>query len=120
MDRPESKAGSHTPIMLLSLLSCITMSTYTHSAEEEWKFTLKNAYIDRDFKSDHLKDVGSWSLAASLFYTSKMQDTPLLIAGEPIKIGANASTQYAVRLSSDKHVADAVLPFDKANQSWTH
>lgn len=117
MDRPELKAGSHTPMMLLSLLSCMTMSTYTHSAEEEWKFTLKNAYIDRDFKSDHLKDVGSWSQAASLFYTSKMQDTPLLIAGEPIKIGANASTQYAVRLSSDKHVADAVLPFDKANQS---
>lgn len=36
---------------------------------------------------------------------------------EPVQIGANASAQYAVRLSQDKHVADTVLPFDKATQS---
>ncbi|MEK5745812.1 OprD family outer membrane porin, partial [Acinetobacter variabilis] len=32
-------------------------------------------------------------------------------------IGADASVQYAVRLSSDKHVADTVLPFNKETQS---
>ncbi|MDR0071775.1 outer membrane porin, OprD family, partial [Acinetobacter sp. 11520] len=50
-------------------------------------------------------------------YNSNMHDTPLEIGGTPIQIGANASAQYAVRLSQDKHVADTVLPFDKATQS---
>ncbi|WP_049065416.1 OprD family outer membrane porin, partial [Acinetobacter seifertii] len=63
------------------------------------------------------KDTGSWSQAASLFYKSKMHDTPLQIADKPITIGADASVQYAVRLSSDKHVADTVLPFNKETQS---
>ncbi len=85
--------------------------------EDEWKFTLKNAYINRDFDNDALKDTGSWSQAASLFYKSKMHDTPLVIADKPITIGADASVQYAVRLSSDKHVADTVLPFNKETQS---
>ena len=73
----------------------------------------KNAYINRDFDNDALKDTGSWSQAASLFYKSKMHDTPLIIADKPITIGADASVQYAVRLSSDKHVADTVLPLIK-------
>ena len=77
----------------------------------------KNAYINRDFDNDVLKDTGSWSQAASLFYKSKMHDTPLVIADKPITIGADASVQYAVRLSSDKHVADTVLPFNKETQS---
>ncbi|ABO12295.1 porin for benzoate transport (BenP) [Acinetobacter baumannii ATCC 17978] len=85
--------------------------------EDEWKFTLKNAYINRDFDNDALKDTGSWSQAASLFYKSKMHETPLVIADKPITIGADASVQYAVRLSSDKHVADTVLPFNKETQS---
>ncbi|WP_164311579.1 OprD family outer membrane porin, partial [Streptococcus pneumoniae] len=42
---------------------------------------------------------------------------PLVIADKPITIGADASVQYAVRLSSDKHVADTVLPFNKETQS---
>ena len=77
----------------------------------------KNAYINRNFDNDALKDTGSWSQAASLFYKSKMHDTPLQIADKPITIGADASVQYAVRLSSDKHVADTVLPFNKETQS---
>ncbi|EXC01075.1 porin for benzoate transport domain protein, partial [Acinetobacter baumannii 4749] len=43
--------------------------------------------------------------------------TLLCIADKPITIGADASVQYAVRLSSDKHVADTVLPFNKETQS---
>ena len=35
------------------------------SAKEEWKFTLKNAYINRNFENEALKDTGSWSQAAS-------------------------------------------------------
>ncbi len=31
----------------------------------------KNAYINRNFDNDALKDTGSWSQAASLFYKSK-------------------------------------------------
>lgn len=89
----------------------------TQTAQDEWKFTLKNAYINRDFGNPNLKDTGSWSQAASLFYKSKMQETPLHIADKPITIGADASVQYAVRLSKDKHVADTVLPFDTQTQS---
>lgn len=87
------------------------------SAKEEWKFTLKNAYINRNFENEALKDTGSWSQAASLFYNSRMLETPLSIAEKPLTIGVDASVQYAVRLSSDKHVADTVLPFDKVTQS---
>jgi len=89
----------------------------TQTAQDEWKFTLKNAYINRDFDNANFKDTGSWSQAASLFYKSKMQETPLHIADKPITIGADASVQYAVRLSQDKHVADTVLPFDTQTQS---
>lgn len=86
-------------------------------ATDEWKFTLRNAYIDRDFDNASIRDTGSWSQAASLFFKSRMFDTPLHLADRPITIGADASVQYAVRLSSDKHVPDSILPFDKASQS---
>lgn len=86
-------------------------------ATDEWKFTLRNAYIDRDFDNASIRDTGSWSQAASLFFKSRMFDTPLHLADRPITIGADASVQYAVRLSSDKHVPDSILPFNKASQS---
>lgn len=111
----------------LVLVASIALASYSmvgHAAEatkksaaEEWKFTLKNAYINRDFDQAGRKDAGSWSQSASWFYNSKMQDTPLHIASHPITIGADASLQYAVRLSSDKHVSDFVLPFDKESRS---
>lgn len=85
--------------------------------DDEWKFTLKNAYINRDFENPAIKDAGSWSQSASLFYTSKMRDTPLEIADKPLTIGVDASVQYAVRLSNDRHVADTVLPFDTQTHS---
>ena len=104
----------------LTLATCLLLgSTASWSAENdtsEWKLALKNAYINRDFGNDQ-KDAGSWSQSASLFYNSKMTDTPLTIADKPVTIGVDASVQYAVRLSSDRHVADTVLPFDTANQS---
>ena len=98
-------------------ITAIHATESTAAPTDEWKFTLRNAYIDRDFDNSGIKDTGSWSQAASLFYKSKMLDTPLNIADQPITIGADASVQYAVRLSSDKHVSDSILPFDKANQS---
>uniref|UniRef100_UPI00192BC25E OprD family outer membrane porin n=1 Tax=Acinetobacter pittii TaxID=48296 RepID=UPI00192BC25E len=109
----------HTLAVATLLLMCSNSwaANPNQQTEDEWKFTLKNAYINRDFDNDVLKDTGSWSQAASLFYKSKMHDTPLVIADKPITIGADASVQYAVRLSSDKHVADTVLPFNKETQS---
>ena len=102
----------HTLAVATLLLMCSNSwaANPNQQTEDEWKFTLKNAYINRNFDNDALKDTGSWSQAASLFYKSKMHDTPLQIANKPITIGADASVQYAVRLSSDKHVADTVLP----------
>lgn len=82
-------------------------------AEDNWKLFLKNAYIDRDFDNETVKDTGSWSQGISLFYNSDYQKTPI----KDIEIGLDGSVQYAVRLSNDKHIADTVLPFDSQTQS---
>jgi len=79
-------------LAIATLLGLLTSSSLwaadtTQQSEDEWKFTLKNAYINRNFDNDTLKDTGSWSQAASLFYKSKMHDTPLVIADKPITIG---------------------------------
>lgn len=107
-------------ISTLVILNCFYSSSVFAAepgATDEWKFTLRNAYIDRDFDNASIRDTGSWSQAASLFFKSRMFDTPVHLADRPITIGADASVQYAVRLSSDKHVPDSILPFDKASQS---
>lgn len=105
-------------ISILFLICCSTSTLQAaESNKDEWKLTLKNAYINRDYDNETLNDTGSWSQAASLFYKSKMHETPLQIVDKPITIGVDSSIQYAVRLSSDKHVADTVLPFDKQTQS---
>lgn len=86
--------------------------TYTNP-DYNWKLFLKNAYIERDYENPKVKDTGSWSQGISLFYTSNFYDTPI----EGLQLGVDADVQYAVRLSSDKHVADTVIPFDtKTNQ----
>lgn len=82
------------------------ISGYCH-ADNNWMFNLKNAYIERD--NSQIRDMGSWSQGISLFYKSDYYHTPI----ENFDIGVDASTQYAVRLSKDKGVADTVLPFDK-------
>lgn len=105
------KRSFSTLFSALMLINGCAMMQQLH-AEDEWKFTLKNAYIDRNFDQSNVKDTGSWSQGASLFYTSKFHDTPLQILDQPIQIGVDGSVQYAVRLSNDKHVDDTVLPFD--------
>ena len=100
----------------VSVLALTLGMIQTSQAEENWKFTLKNAYIDRNFDQNNVIDTGSWSQGASLFYTSSYYDSPLVIADKPLQIGVDGSLQYAVRLSSDKHVDDTVLPFDSVNK----
>lgn len=97
------------------LLPVLFMAQLSY-AEEYWKFTLKNAYIDRNFKQGSIADTGSWSQGASLFYTSPYYNSPLVIVDKPLQIGIDGSLQYAVRLSPDKHVDDTVLPFDNVNK----
>ncbi|RKG30619.1 OprD family outer membrane porin [Acinetobacter tianfuensis] len=104
------KASHKTKLLSLAILSFGL--SQTAMAEDHWKLFLKNAYIDRDFDNDAVKDTGSWSQSVSLFYDSKFQDTPI----DQLQIGLDANVQYAVRLSNDKHVADSVLPFDSATQ----
>jgi hypothetical protein len=99
-------------IKLLSLAILSIGLSQNALAEDHWKLFLKNAYIDRDFDHDAVKDTGSWSQAISLFYDSKFQDTPI----DQLQIGLDANVQYAVRLSDDKHAADSVLPFDAQSQ----
>ncbi|OAL76707.1 hypothetical protein AY606_12080 [Acinetobacter sp. SFB] len=76
--RTGSKVESRKSFILLSTLSEISLSSQAQTAEPEWKFTLKNAYIEQDFDSSGVKNFGSWSPSASLFYTSKMRETPPL------------------------------------------
>jgi len=90
---------------------------YADNSTDQWLFTLRNAYIDQDFDTISIKDRGSWSQGISLFYKSNMFDTPLNIVDRPIQVGVDASVQYAVRLSSDKHVLDTIIPFDSNTQS---
>lgn len=103
--------------MLLKLLSPLAVMGLMFSqpamAEDNWRLFLKNAYIDRDFDNDAVKDRGSWSQAASLFYTSDYYNTGV----DELQIGLDASVQYAVRLSNDKGIADTVLPFENGKQA---
>ncbi|NUF31905.1 outer membrane porin, OprD family, partial [Acinetobacter oleivorans] len=72
--------------------------------------TFKNLYADRDYNDDNKPSIGSWSqgiIARSSAKQNLAQDTNLLITG---------SVQYAQRLSSDKHLNDLILPFDKDSQ----
>jgi len=115
--KPHGLTASTLLVMGSFYSPLLSAAESTQTAQDEWKFTLKNAYINRDFDNPNFKDTGSWSQAASLLYKSKMQETPLHISDKPINIGADASVQYAVRLSKDKHVADTVLPFDVQTQS---
>ncbi len=70
--------------------------------EDEWKFTLKNAYINREMMHLKIQAVG---LRQRLYFKNAWHSVSH--SGQ-----ANhdwGSVQYAVRLSSDKHVADTVL-----------
>lgn len=96
----------------LSIISISNLiSVYSH-ADENWTFNLKNAYIDRNYDSNTVKDSGSWSQGASLFYKSDYYNTPIT----RLEIGVDGTLQYAVRLSHDKGVADTILPFDANKQ----
>lgn len=117
MYRAHFSVAPKTLFLFSSTLLYATSATQVYAEEENWKFTLKNAYIQRDFDNPNLKDSGSWSQSASLFYHSPMYDSPLSIAHVPITIGVDASVQYAVRLSHDKHIADTILPFNPETQS---
>lgn len=111
------KKGLLTCSLSALVLAMSTGQVFAQNTTDQWTFTLRNAYINREFDSTDVKDTGSWSQAASLFYKSNMIDTPLEIADQPVKVGVDASVQYAVRLSDDKHVSDSVLPFNTADKS---
>ncbi|MFI8143076.1 outer membrane porin, OprD family, partial [Acinetobacter baumannii] len=52
-----------TTLFGLLTSSSLWAADTTQQSEDEWKFTLKNAYINRNFDNDALKDTGSWSQA---------------------------------------------------------
>lgn len=91
----------------------VNVSHAESSNENQFKIVLKNAFIERNFDNENLKDPGSWSQGVSGFYNSKYVPTVLEIADKPIELGLDASVQYAYRLSDDRHIDDTVLPFDQ-------
>ena len=106
------------PLVAL-IISNMALCAVAHaeSNENQFKVVLKNAFIERNFDNDNIKDPGSWSQGISGFYQSKYIPTVLSIADKPIELGVDASLQYALRLSDDRHVDDTILPFDKNTQS---
>lgn len=101
--------------MISSLVQVSALGLMLHQsayAEDHWKLTLKNAFIERNFDNEAVKDFGSWSQGVSLFYTSPYQASPI----DQLEIGLDASLQYAYRLSHDKHIADTIFPFDQQTQ----
>lgn len=90
---------------------------FAQNSNDQWTFTLRNAYLERDVDSAEIKDNGSWTQSASLFYKSNMIESPIKIADKSVNLGIDASVQYAIRLSNDKHVSDSVLPFDPVTKS---
>lgn len=107
------KKGLFYTLSTLSFM--LSAELHAQESKDHWLLTFRNAYIDRNYEA--LPDAGSWSQAASLFYTSDLYDTPLQLADQPIQIGVDASVQYAVRLSGDKHVDDVSLPFKNGSQA---
>ncbi len=106
------------PLVAL-IISNMALCAVAHaeSNENQFKVVLKNAFIERNFDNDNIKDPGSWSQGISGFYQSKYIPTVLSIADKPIELGVDASLQYALRLSDDRHIDDTILPFDKNTQS---
>lgn len=111
------KKGFLTCSLSAAALALSSSQVFATTTSDQWTFHLRNIYVDRDFDSAEVKDSGSWSQSASLFYKSNMLDTPLKMADQPVKVGVDASIQYAVRLSKDRHVSDSILPFDPVTQS---
>lgn len=62
-------------------------------AEDNWTFNLKNAYIDRNFDNSAIKDFGSWSQSASLFYKSDYYSTPI----ENLHIGVDGTIGFVAQ-----------------------
>lgn len=91
--------------------------SHAETNENQFKVVLKNAFIERNFDNDNIKDPGSWSQGISGFYQSKYIPTVLTIADKPIELGVDASLQYALRLSGDRHIDDTVLPFNQNTQT---
>lgn len=106
--------------LLSILIGNVLLTGISHADatnENQFKFVAKNAFIERNFDRDDLKDPGSWSQGVSGFFNSKYVPTVLQIADKPIELGMDASVQYAYRLSDDRHIDDTVLPFDKYTQT---
>ncbi|CAB1211901.1 OprD family outer membrane porin [Acinetobacter bouvetii] len=102
-------------IMLGNMALC--NAVHAESNENQFKLVLKNAFIERNFDHENIKDSGSWSQGISGFYQSKYIPTVLTVAEKPIEIGMDASLQYALRLSDDRHIDDTVLPFNTNTQT---
>ncbi len=105
------------PLASLTLAILAIGAYQSAAAEDNFKLVLKNAFIERNYDNDSIKDPGSWSQGISGFYTSDYVPTVLTVADKPIEIGMDASLQYALRLSGDRHVDDTILPFDTVSKT---
>ena len=102
-------------IVLANMALCGVAHADTN--ENQFKLVLKNAFVERNFDNENIKDPGSWSQGISGFYQSKYIPTVLTVADKPIELGVDASLQYALRLSDDRHIDDTILPFNTNTQT---
>lgn len=106
----ESKIFQRSTTQLTQFFCIVVLgiSATDSYAEDHLKIVLKNAFIERNYDEEQMKDPGSWSQGISGFYTSDYVPTSLAFNQKPLEIGMDASLQYALRLSDDRHVNDTV------------
>lgn len=93
---------------LALLADCCNGAVYADFVKDsQTALNFRNFFIDRN--NSTVPDVGSWSQALGLKFSSGYTDTP-------VQVGLDVTSSYALRLS-DHHAErpDTILPFDPVN-----
>ncbi len=92
-------------------LCLLTAAHADFLSDAQANLQLRNFYVDRSYDSSTVKDQKNWSQGASLILKSGYTDDTVL------QVGLDASLRYAVRLNSDNHTANGIMPFDTESKT---
>lgn len=98
--------------LLLGGISFFVLSSASYADfvdDTQTSITLRNLYLDRDFKDQQVKDINHWSQSATLELRSGYTDAAL-------QLGLDLTARYAYRLNSAENIIDTVMPYDYAQQ----
>lgn len=95
----------YLPAYTLLALCCSSVAYADFIKDSETSLNFRNFYLERNFDST-APDIGSWSQAAGIKFSSGYTGTPL-------QVGLDFTANYAQRLSNkNEDRNDTVLPFD--------